>query len=67
MVNKEGIFPSTKKVQAIYEIAPPTHIKELQRFLGMINFYRVFIPNFAHVASPKDGFGVPLSKKPLSI
>ena len=30
----------------------PTCIKELQSFLGLANFYRKFIPNFAQLAQP---------------
>ena len=32
--------------------AKPTCIKELQSFLGLANFYRKFIPNFAQIAQP---------------
>ena len=32
--------------------AKPTCIKELQSFLGLANFYRKFIPNFAQLAQP---------------
>ena len=47
-VDAEGIRPMEDRVQAIREQTPPTSIKELQRFLGMINYYRRFIPRAAH-------------------
>jgi hypothetical protein len=31
---------------------PPQDIKQLQRFLGMVNFYRRFLPNCAQVLKP---------------
>jgi hypothetical protein len=31
---------------------PPQDIKQLQRFLGMLNFYRCFLPNYAQVLKP---------------
>jgi putative transposase len=31
---------------------PPQDIKQLQRFLGMVNFYRCFLPNCAQVLCP---------------
>jgi hypothetical protein len=31
---------------------PPQDIKQLQRFLGMVNFYRRFLPNYAQVQKP---------------
>ena len=39
-VNKDGICPLLRKVQAITEIPPPQKPKELLSYLGMINFYR---------------------------
>lgn len=46
-VNSEGLKPLPSKVSAIINQKPPKNIKELQRFLGIINFYRRFIPNAA--------------------
>ena len=43
-----GIKPLPCKVEAIRKVKPPTTIKELQRFLGMINYYRRFIKAAAH-------------------
>merc|ERR1711911_547784 len=46
-VNEQGIAPLPDKVQAIRETTPPTTVKELQRFLGMVGYYRRFIPKAA--------------------
>ena len=47
-VDEHGILPLPERVSAIREFAQPTSVKELQRFLGMINYYRRFIPRAAH-------------------
>ena len=48
LVDANGIRPLPEKVEAIKKVAPPTTIKELQRFLGMVNYYRRFIRKAAH-------------------
>ena len=48
LVDESGIRPLPEKVEAIRKVKPPTTIKELQRFLGMVNYYRRFIPKAAH-------------------
>lgn len=40
------------KVTAVTNWAKPSMIKELQRFLGFVNFYRQCIRNFSIVAAP---------------
>lgn len=52
IVNKEGIRPDGKKVEAIRDMAPPCDVKGVQRFLGMVNYYRQCIPGFADLAAP---------------
>ena len=47
-VDSNGIAPLDERVDAIRQTSPPTTVKELQRFLGMINYYRRFIPRAAH-------------------
>ena len=47
LVNSAGISPLPHRVEAIRKVPPPTSIKELQSFLGMINYYRRFIPKAA--------------------
>ena len=46
-VNSSGITPLPDRVVAIRATTPPTTIKELQRFLGMVGYYRKFIPKAA--------------------
>lgn len=46
-VTTEGIAPRPAKVDAIQEFPPPATVEEMRRYLGMLNFYRRFIPNSA--------------------
>ena len=46
-VNSTGITPLPDRVAAIRLTKPPTTVKELQRFLGMVGYYRKFIPKAA--------------------
>lgn len=51
-VSSAGIKPLESKVEAISKFPLPKTVKELRRFLGMINFYRKFIPNAAKTQAP---------------
>nr|VZI00062.1 unnamed protein product [Spirometra erinaceieuropaei] len=51
-VDSEGLRPLPSKVEAIRNIPPPTSNSQLQRFLGMVNFYRRFLPNCADLILP---------------
>merc|ERR1712074_181099 len=48
LCDAHGIKPLPTKVEAIRKVKPPTTIKELQRFLGMVNYYRRFVKKAAH-------------------
>lgn len=51
-VSLEGIRPTDEKINVIEDFTKPKTVKQLRRFLGMINFYRRFIPLAAqHQAS----------------
>jgi len=47
IVGKNGIKMDQSKVEAILKLKPPACLKDLQRFLGMVNYYRRFIKNFS--------------------
>ncbi len=49
IISKEGIIIDPDKIQAILQVPHPRNIKELQAFLGKINFLRRFIPNLAEL------------------
>jgi hypothetical protein len=40
ILTRDGIKPQPKKIEAILAIKPPTKVKELCRFLGMVQYYR---------------------------
>jgi hypothetical protein len=52
MVDETGIKPLPVQVKVIQEFPPPTTIKQLHQFLGMINFYRRFLPKIASTLRP---------------
>ena len=47
-VTQAGVEPLEERVTAIRETVAPTTVKELQRFLGLVNYYRRFISRAAH-------------------
>ncbi|BHF71785.1 hypothetical protein SprV_0401484500 [Sparganum proliferum] len=51
-VDAQGLRPLSSKVEAIRDFPPPTSKRQLQRFLGMVNFYRRFLPNCADLMLP---------------
>ena len=48
LVDANGISPLPERVAAIRDFPRPTTVQELQRFLGMLNYYRRFVPRAAH-------------------
>nr|VZI16937.1 unnamed protein product [Spirometra erinaceieuropaei] len=52
LIDSNGIRPPPSKVAAIRDVPPPTSKRQLQRFLGMVNFYRGFLPNCADTILP---------------
>uniref|UniRef100_A0A5S6Q5H5 RNA-directed DNA polymerase n=1 Tax=Trichuris muris TaxID=70415 RepID=A0A5S6Q5H5_TRIMR len=54
LIDCNGIQPSPEKVAAIQRFPKPTTTKQLRQFLGMINFYRRFLPNAAITLQPLD-------------
>ena len=49
IIPKDGIWIEPMRIEAILQIPHPWNIKELQAFLGKINFLRTFISNLAEL------------------
>ena len=67
-LSANGIRPRSDKVAAIKNIATPTTVKELRRFLGIVGYYRPFLPQLAEIAAPLfDLTGGPKKKGKVSL
>ncbi len=51
-ISASGVLPLPLHVAAIQEFPRPSIIKERQAFLGMVNFYRRFLPSIARTLRP---------------
>jgi transposase InsO family protein len=48
----EGIKPGKNKLKAIKDAKPPTDVKTIRSFVGLCNFFRTHIKDFALIAAP---------------
>src|SRR5687768_7036015 len=51
-ITRNGIQPVTKKAETIQKLKVPTNVKQLQRFIGMINYYCDIWPQHLHILAP---------------
>ncbi|CAK1604464.1 unnamed protein product [Parnassius mnemosyne] len=52
IISKGGIKPNPSKISAIEKYPLPKTAKEIKQFLGLIGYYRKFIPDFARITKP---------------
>ena len=52
IVSAKGVAPDPSKTAKVKEWPTPTSAQETQRFLGLANYYRRFIKDFATIAKP---------------
>ena len=52
LISGKGIEPVPEKLESIKNMPSPTTPKEVKKFLGLIGYYRKFIPKFSDVARP---------------
>ena len=72
VVSKEGVSTDPDKIAAITEWPQPTTVTEVRSFLGLVSYYRGFIPNFSKVAKPLNQLlqnleGTPSQKKKFRV
>ena len=51
-INGEGLNPTEDKITAIKLAPQPQDVKQLKSYLGLLNFYRRFIPNASTLLEP---------------
>lgn len=52
VIDKNGLHKSKKKVEAILNCCQQKNVTELKSFLGMLNYYRTFVPNASSILEP---------------
>ena len=61
-VSHYGLSPTEAKVAAIRAIQPPTNVSQLRSVLGLLTYYRCYVPNFGAIAAPFNELLSPTSK-----
>ena len=52
LIDKDGMHPTDTKVKAIVDAPAPRDITQLKSYLGLLNFYRRFLPSAATLLEP---------------
>jgi len=52
VIGPKGVEMQKKKVEGVLNWPAPRNVKEVQKFLGLANYYRRFIKDFARIAAP---------------
>jgi len=51
VIGPQGVEIQKKKVNRVLSWLAPKNIKEVQKFLGLTNYYRQFIKDFTRIAA----------------
>ena len=52
VIGPRGVEMQKEKVEGVLNWLVPQNVKEVQKFLGLTNYYRRFIKDFARIAAP---------------
>ena len=52
IIGEDGVRMEKEKVQGVVEWPVPKSVKDVQKFLGLANYYRWFVKDFAKIAKP---------------
>jgi len=52
VIGPKGVEIQKEKVEGVLNWLAPRNVKKVQKFLGLANYYRRFIKDFARIAAP---------------
>jgi len=52
VIGPKGVEMQKEKIEGVLNWLAPRNVKEVQKFLGLANYYRRFIKDFAKIAAP---------------
>jgi hypothetical protein len=51
-ISNDGISVDPSKVQEVMDWKPPKSVHQIRSFLGLVGYYRRFIPDFSRITKP---------------
>ena len=52
LISDEGIQPLPEKLESIAKMPMPQNVKQVKHFLGLVGYYRKFVPRFSDISRP---------------
>ena len=52
LISDEGIQPLPEKLESIAKMPVPQNAKQVKQFLGLVGYYRKFVPHFSDITRP---------------
>lgn len=52
IITEKGVLPDPRKLEAVRNFPVPQRKRNIKQFLGLIGYYRRFIPDFAKISKP---------------
>jgi len=51
-ISERGVEPDARKIESVKNFPTPKTVKQLKTFVGLVGYYRKFIPQFSKIAAP---------------